>query len=177
MDSYKLELYWADIPTNKKRAITYPELMKHWSASERVVRLILQELSSFDNGDNYILIRSAKNRGFYKTDDIKEIESYKRECMSRGLSSLAPIKKINRIFSGNSEQYAFENNLRVVREEKGLKQSDVCKKLRKYDKAVDKSMLSKFENGVCLPTPYQLSVLADIYGVEPSELLHNDFIY
>lgn len=177
MESYKLELYWADIPTDKKQAITYPELMKQWNAGERVVRLILQDLSSFDNGDNYILIRSAKNKGFYKTDDIKEIESYKRECMSRGLSSLAPIKKINRIFSANNEQYAFENNLRVVREEKGLKQSEVCKQLQKYDRAVDKSMLSKFENNVCLPTPFQLNALASIYGVEPSELLHNEFIY
>lgn len=52
-----------------------------------------------------------------------------------------------------------------------MKQSEVCKRMREYDRAIDKSMLSKFENSVCLPTPFQLAKLAEIYGCTELELL------
>jgi transcriptional regulator with XRE-family HTH domain len=61
--------------------------------------------------------------------------------------------------------------LRVVREGKGFKQKDVCARMKEYDRAFDKSLLSKMENGVCLPTLYQLSKLALILDCTPSELI------
>lgn len=177
MDEYKLELYWNDIPVGKENAVTYADLTAKWCDSERFVRQILHNLSAYDNGDNYVLIRSGKNNGFYKTDDTVEIKAYRQECLNKGRSLLAPLKKINRVINANTQQFEIENNLRVIRELKGLKQSDVCKQLKRYDSAIDKSMLSKMENSVCLPTPYQLSIIAKIYDCEAYELVNGDLYY
>lgn len=175
MDDLKLELFWNDIPVGKEKAVDYDELSALWDKSEREVRRILHFLSLLDNGDEYILIRSGKNKGFFKTSDEKEIEAYKKECLQKGRSVFAPIRKINRVLSNNAEQFTFENNLRTFREMKGLPQKAVCEYMQKFDTAVDPPMLSKFESGVCLPTPYQLAKLAAFYGAQPQELINGDF--
>lgn len=177
LDECKLALYWHEIPIGKENAITYPELCAEWNVSERTARSILHDLSSYDNGDNYILIRSSSGKGFYKTDDETEMKAYKRECLNKGRSVFAPVKKINRVLNANNEQYNLVNNLRVVREAKGLKQTAVCKEMRKLDRAFDNSLLSKIENGVCLPTLQQLTKLAEIYGVKPFELVNAELDY
>lgn len=174
MDKDLFEIYWNDIPVGKANAITYDELRTAWECTERTARAILHELSVYDNGDNYILIRSGGCKGFYKTDDEAEIQAYKRECLNKGRSVFAPVKKINRVLSENIEQYSMINNLRVIRESKGLKQCQVCDIMKQHDKSFDKSLLSKMENGVCLPTYYQLSKLAQIYAVQPFELLRDE---
>ena len=170
-------LFWNDIPVGRENAVTYDELCALWNCTRRRARALLHELSLFDNGDNYILIRSGGCKGFYKTDDEAEIKAYKRECLNKGRSVFAPVKKINRVINENTVQYSLENNLRVVREGKGLKQADVCRIMKKHDKAFDKSLLSKMENGVCLPTPSQTAKLAEIYGVEPFELICDELHY
>lgn len=175
MDNVKL--YWDDIPIGYENAADYEWLCSIWECTERKARAILHELSLYDNGDNYILIRSGKRRGFYKTDDTDEIQAFKRECLNKGRSIFAPVKKINRVLNTNTEQYSLTNNLRVVRESKGLKQCQVCNIMKRYDRAFDKSLLSKMENGVCLPTYYQLSKLAEIYAVSPSDLLGTELYY
>ena len=177
MNIYKLEAYWNDIPIGKNNAITYQILKMWWHTNEREVRRILHELSSFDNGDNYILIRSGKSKGFYKTDDQKEIETYKRECLNKGRSVFAPVKKINRILKANAAQFSIENNLRVIREDRQLKQSTVCEYMQAFDDAFDVPMLSKMENGVCLPTPLQLAKLSEIYGCATNDLIQADLYF
>lgn len=170
-------IFWNDIPVGKENAVTYAELCALWNCNTRRARAILHELSIYDNGDDYILIRSGGCKGFYKTDDENEIKAYKRECLNKGRSVFAPVTKINRVLSENTTQYSIINNLRVIREGKGLKQKDVCDRMREFDRAFDKSLLSKMENGVCLPTYYQLSKLASILDCEPSELIAAGFIY
>lgn len=172
-----LEKLWNDLPIGKANAFTYSKLCELWQCDERTARARLQKLSRYDNGDNYILIRSSGGKGFYKTDDEDEIKAYKRECINKGRSVFAPVKKINRVLNANVEQYSFENNLRVIRENKCFKQTDICAAMQKYDKAFDVPLLSKIENGIVLPTPYQLILLAQIYGVEPLQLLKADFYY
>lgn len=177
MNELRLEAYWNDIPIGKDAAVDYTALRQEWNKSEREVRKILHELSSFDNGDDYILVRSASGKGFYKTDDAKEILRYRRECISKGRSLFAPVCKIDRVLNANTQQYSVENNLRVVREAKGLTQAAVCEFMQQYDSAFDKPMLSRMENGVCLPTPYQLALLARFYGCLPSNLIDNNLYY
>ena len=177
MDEFKLEAYWNDIPTTKSEAVSYALLKMWWGTNEREVRRILHNLSSYDNGDNYVLIRSGQSKGFYKTDDTEKIKAYKTECLNKGRSVFAPIKKINRILKANTEQYSLVNNLRVVRESLGMKQPEVCAKMKEIDEHFDVPMLSKMENGVCLPTPFQLTKLSDIYGVQPDELIRTDLYY
>lgn len=172
MDKWVLESYWTELPVGKENAITYTELCCLWGKDKRTVRSILHELSRFDSGDDYILIRSSSGKGFYKTDDPAEIAAYKRECLSRGRNVFAPIKKINRVLNAQGViQYTFENNLRVVREGAGLKQSEVCEQVKRYDSSFNVPLLSKMENGQCMPTPYQRFLLAQIYGCEPSSLV------
>lgn len=176
LDDIKLSEYWKDIPVGKKNAVTYTILCAFWGVCERRARKILHELSLYDNGDDFVLIRSGKSRGFYKTDDKAEIEAYRKECLNKGRSIFAPVKKCNRILRAGDGQTELFNNLRTVREALGLKQKTVCKHMKQYDKAFDVSLLSKMENGVCLPNPIQLSKLAEIYGCEPSELI-GEYLY
>lgn len=93
----KLNQYWDDIPSDKHNAITYAGLMKKWRVPKRTVREILSALACFDNGTDEILIRTSHSNGFYKTSNINEIEAFRKETLSRGLSCLAPLKKMNRI--------------------------------------------------------------------------------
>lgn len=166
----KLASYWDGLPIGKANAITYAELCPLWKVTERAARAILHELSLYDNGDNYILIRSSSGKGFYKTDDEGDIKAYKRECLNKGRSVFAPVKKINRVLTANAGQLTPASGLRAFRERAGLKQSEVCREMQKHEKAFDASLLSKMENGVCLPTNAQILKLAEIYAVDPFEL-------
>lgn len=176
-DACKLDLYWSELPVGRKNAESYAELCAKWGKDERSVRSILHDLSEYDNGDDYILIRSSKGKGFYKTDDAEEIIAYKQECLNKGRSVFAPVRKINRVLRANTTQYSFENNLRIMREGLGLKQSDVCNVMQLVDASFDVPMLSKMENGACLPTPYQLLTLAEIYRCAPRDLIDTDAFY
>lgn len=174
MDEIRLDWCWDDIPTEKAAALTYSDLTRIWNVNERQARKILHDLSTFDNGDDYVLIRSARTKGFYKTDDPTVIKAYKQECLNKGRSIFAPIKKINRVLNANISQYGFENNMRVIRERSHMKQSDVVNKIKEFDRAIDTSLLSKMENGVCLPTPVQLQIIAEIYNCQPDELINGN---
>lgn len=177
MNESRFELYWNDIPIGKENAATYAELTMWWNKNEREVRRILHELSCYDNGDNYVLIRSGQRKGFYKTDNKEEIEAFKKECLNKGRSVFAPVKKINRIMAENAAQFSIENNLRVIREELELKQSQVVEYMQNYDEHFDAPMLSKMENGFCMPTPFQLVKLAQYYCCDPADLINSDLYF
>lgn len=163
--------YWETIPIDEQNAVSYEELCAKWGLSERRVRIILHDLSSIDNGDDYILIRSSSGKGFYRTSDRERIEKYKNECLSKGRSNLAPVKKINRVLNSDDIQHDFFNNLRVIRESKGMTQKEVCQAID----GIDVSLLSRMENGVVLPTPRILCELARLYGVRGRDLIMADF--
>lgn len=171
MAKHHLELYWQEIPIGKENAVDYPTLREMWSKNERTVRAILHDLSLYDNGDDFVLIRSGKSKGFYKTDNPDEIAAYRKECLNKGRSVFAPVRKCNRILNAESKQVELFNNLRSVRLSRGLAQSSVCEIMQKIDPHFNPPLLSKMENGVCLPTPIHLLKLAEIYGTEPSELI------
>lgn len=166
----KLESLWNSLPIGRENAITYDQLVTKWGIGQRAVRETLHDLSLYDNGDDFILIRSGSAKGFYKTNDLAEIFAFKRECISKGKSIFAPVKKINRVISVHSGQLNILNNLRLKRQEAGLKQSEVVMQMQKIDPSFDAPLLSKLENGVCLPNPNHAAHLAVIYGCDPSEL-------
>jgi transcriptional regulator with XRE-family HTH domain len=68
-------------------------------------------------------------------------------------------------------QLTFNNNLRNARLAKDLTQAEAVLQVIKYDNTLDVAMLSKYENGVAVPTPYQLLLLARIYGCKPLDLV------
>lgn len=172
----KNELYWNDIPVGKENAVKYDTLCARWNVDKRAARAILHDLSLYDNGDNYILIRSCKHGGgFYKTDDPEELKAYRKECLNMGRNTFSPVRKINRVLNTQDDlQESIFNKMRAVRLSVGLKQEDVVASMKEYDPRFDAPMLSKFENGFCMPTPYQLAALARIYGAQPRDLLMLD---
>ena len=105
------EEYWQQIPIGSQNAIDYTALCAMWNCKERTVRCILNELSHYDNGDSYVLIRSGKNKGFYRTDDRTEIASYRKECINKGRSHFAPVRKCDRILCIDENQMLFDLGL------------------------------------------------------------------
>lgn len=167
-----LNEYWEALPIGKENAASYKDLCEQWSMSERKARSILHALSLYDSGDNFILIRSSSGKGFFRTDDLETIKAYKKECTKKAKSNFAPLKKINRILAGAEDiQYNFFNNMKQARELKGMTQQEVVELIQNHDKTINAALLSKFENSVCLPTPYQLLLFARIYDVKPFELI------
>lgn len=176
MTEFDLERLWCDIPIGSENAIGYNAIMQLWGKDARKVRHLLQNLSAYDNGDNYILIRSSHNHGgFYRTDKAQDIERYRRECLNKGRSLFAPLKKINRVIRTDAMLFTVDNNLRAVREEKKLTQAEVCRRMRKIDANFDAPLLSRMENGYCIPTPFQLVALAEIYETSTNMLCDIDF--
>ena len=171
-----MDRYWWSIPTGRKNAVDYPTLCRMWGKSERETRRILHDLSLYDNGDDFVLIRSGKSKGFYKTNDKDEIAAYRRECLNKGRSVFAPVRKCNRILKADTKQFEFFNNLRTVRESVNMSQVEVVRRMREIDIHFDAPLLSKMENGVCMPTQKQTAKLAEIYGVEPSDIVRVELV-
>lgn len=174
MNDMLLEVYWSELPKGRENAATYERLCSMWRRDKRTVRRILHELSAFDNGDNYILIRSSHGTGFYKTDVPKEIAEYRAECLNRGRRTFAPLRKIDRVLTPSNGQLSLNNNLKAIRIACGLMQSEICQRMKLIDPSFDTAMLSKMECDRCLPTPLQLAQLAAIYGCTASELISSD---
>ena len=104
----KLEEYWDLIPIGKENRVTYSDLCLDWGMSERAVRNVLHQLSMRDDGSDYVLIRSSKLRGFYRTDNREEIEAYRREVYNRARHTFAPFRKIDRILGHDENQLVIE---------------------------------------------------------------------
>lgn len=62
------------------------------------------------------------------------------------------------------------NNIAYFRRKLGLTQAEVTAELKKQDPRVDGSMVSRFENEVCYPTPRIMRCLCNIFGCMPEDL-------
>lgn len=101
--------YWESIPIGKENAVTYDDLSEIWHLQERESRKILHKLSTYDNGDDYILIRSSrKGGGFYRTKNEEDIRAYRKECFNKGRSIFAPLRKIDRVLNIKNQIALFE---------------------------------------------------------------------
>lgn len=86
----KAEEYRKLIPVGAENAATYGELSAWWGVSHRTVRRILHDLSIVEPPDGLVIIRSSHNKGFYRTDDIKQIRMYQKEIVNRAHNTLKP---------------------------------------------------------------------------------------
>ena len=103
------EQYYEDIPIGRENAITYQQLCLKWHCNERKVRSILHKLSSLDLDDRYILIGSSHGKGFYKTDDVAEIEKYIKECTNRAKNIFITIRKARKVLKDTKPAGEGEN--------------------------------------------------------------------
>ena len=161
----KLLDYYNDIPTGKKNAITKDALIRKWGMTERAVRNTIREMRLQDFGDDYIIVSRSNGKGYYKTNNLKEIEEYKKEVLNRGRHTFAPLAKVNRILAGGQV-----STLKQIRKAKGLRNVEVIAALKQTDPSFDKSILSRYENGKSIPTNEQLKILAELYEISVEEL-------
>lgn len=161
----KLLDYYNDIPTGKKNAITKDALIRKWGMTGRAVRNTIREMRLQDFGDDYIIVSHSNGKGYYKTNNLKEIEEYKKEVLNRGRHTFAPLAKVNRILAAGQK-----STLKQIRKDKGLSNVEVIAALKPKDPSFDTSILSRYENGKSIPTKAQLSLLAELYEVSVEEL-------
>lgn len=161
----KLIDYYNDIPVGKRNAITKEKLIDKWEMPERTVRRIIRELRLQDFDDDYIIVSRSKGKGYYKSNDLKEIEEYKKEVLNRGRHTFAPLAKVNRILAAERT-----STLKQIRKAKGLSNVEVIAALKQIDPSFDKSILSRYENGKSVPTKEQLKIMAELYEVSVEDL-------
>lgn len=157
--------YYNDIPVGKENAATKEMLTNAWAMPERTVRRIIRELRLQDFGDDYIIISRSKGKGYYKSNDLKEIEEYKKEVLNRGRHTFAPLTKVNRILAAERT-----STLKQIRKERGLSNVEVIEAIKQTDPSFDKSILSRYENGKSVPTNEQLKIMAELYEMSLEEL-------
>lgn len=63
-----------------------------------------------------------------------------------------------------------ENRLREARAHVAMTQPEVSRELKQVEPRADVGMISRYEQGVCLPTREQLELLEKLYGLTRTEL-------
>lgn len=167
-----LDFYYNSIPVGRENAVTRDELARRWNVTEDRVRHIIAELRATDNGDNYIIFSNSdsKTRGYFKTDDPNERRAFMQETKGRAINTFKPLKKAQRIENGDTNQYSLCCNLKQRRLDKGLTNVMFVDALAAAGINMDKSMLSRIENGYVLPTPAAARMMAEIIDCEIEEL-------
>jgi hypothetical protein len=97
LSQQKAKTLYGMLPIGSKNAISRKELSDLWGLSDRTARIVIAELRKMDFGDSYIIVSYSDGKGYYRTDDIDEIEAFAAEMRSRALNIFAPLRKANRI--------------------------------------------------------------------------------
>ncbi len=87
------------LPVGSANAISRAGLCRLWQTNDRMARLLVSELRKMDFGDEYIIVSYSNGKGYYRTDDLGEIQAFAAEMRSRALNIFAPLKKANRIIN------------------------------------------------------------------------------
>lgn len=155
--------------------------------------LITADIRAINNSDviQKIII---SNRHGVKLASREEFEKYIKAEFAAVFRRLERVRKKARkggldgqmkITLGDRERDTVEaftdgiNRLKAARLDAGLKMAEVIAELRRIDSEfsyLDIPLLSKMENGHCLPSDPLRRRLAQIYGVDPFFLLCGDFI-
>lgn len=170
-----LEEMYESIPIGKRNAVTKEQLVEMWGySSERGVRKTIERLRAMDNGDNYVILSSSHNKGFYRTDNVDEILAFKKETTNRARHTFRPLRKANRILKDmDSMQLEIvpPNRLKEAREAAGLKAKDVISTIQQYDPNFNKVIMSMIENNKAYPTATQLAVMSRLYNQSTADLI------
>lgn len=163
--------HYETIPIGKENAISKVDLCELWNMNERKVRRTVEKLRRTDNGDDFVIVSTSKRAGYYRSADRQDIKKFKKEMTNRAKHTFRPIQKANRILGVDEEQYSFTNNLKMMRIESRLWVTTVVEELKKVDPRFDRSMLSRIENGLCMPTPLQLQAFSRLYHRSIEEMV------
>lgn len=161
-------------------ALNYGEVKPNQTFNNSLARrLITKDRQTLNNSDVIQKIIICGNKGL-KLASKAEAEDYLSKDKKSLLNALARHYKLERkagldsqlkFVTGSEREivHAFTDSnitgerLKEIRQEKHLTQPAVVKLLNQYIK-IDVPMLSKLENGVCLPTFEQIEALKKVYN-------------
>lgn len=86
-----------DIPVGRANAILKSDLRNLWKMDERTVRATIARMRQ-EPGDRYAILSSSTSpAGFWRSDDIDEIERFISETTSRARNTLAALEDAKRV--------------------------------------------------------------------------------
>ncbi len=108
-----MKMYYESIPIGRENAITRKELAKKWGVSDRLARATIAKLRAEDNGDDFVIVAYSSQKGYFRTDDVKEIRRFEREMCNRARNTFAPLRKARRVLRarGNGTEGTSRTNL------------------------------------------------------------------
>ena len=86
-----------DIPIGAENAITRNQLAALWNVSDREARRIVASLRTIEDGTDYVIVSISRGRGYYRTQNICEINHFMNEMRKRIRSTYRAIKVAQRI--------------------------------------------------------------------------------
>lgn len=156
--------HYESIPIGKENAISREALCALWGKNARSVRRTIEKLRRHDNGDDFVIVSTAHQAGYFRSNDREDIVAFKAEVTRRGKHTFRPLHKVNRILGVHENQLSTTNQLKMARIEANMKAVEVVTELKRLDDRFDASLLSKIENGLCMPTPDQMKVISRLYN-------------
>ena len=90
---YKLD----DIPIGSENAITREELAALWNVSDRMARRIIADMRTIEDGTDYVIVSVSRDSGYYRTQNLCEINHFLHEMRKRIRSTYQAIRVAHRI--------------------------------------------------------------------------------
>lgn len=142
-------------------------------------RRLTKDIQAINNDDNVsVVIVSSTTKGI-KIANEEEFNKYINNEYSAIFRKLKRVRKKDRKGRKNGQLYLLDNGeikettpFAVMRKEKGLKATEVVTAMKAIDSRFDGSLLSKIENGLCLPTNEMAIALTALYEDERNK--HDD---
>lgn len=99
----------SDIPIGRGSAISRADLAHKWRCSERKAREQVAQFRAEPNADGYVILSTSTAgaaAGYWRSDNIQEIEAFIRETESRAKSTFLSLKAARAFLEGlkNAQQ-------------------------------------------------------------------------
>ena len=145
-------------------------------------RNLTKDIQTINDSDDVEVIIVSNTCKFIKIANEEEFENQIRKEYAAVFRKLYRIRKKDRKGRKAGQMYITDNGtlaevapfeqkpygtyLGTIRKEKGIKASDVVTAMKTIDNRFDGSLLSKIENGLCLPTEEMAMALTILYTQE-----------
>lgn len=100
-----------DIPIGRQNAITRADLAGIWGCSDRTARQKIADLRASPGKDGYVILSTSHEpKGYWRSNDPKEIEQFIRETEARAKSTFLSLKDARRVLKAiqHSDQIRFQ---------------------------------------------------------------------
>lgn len=92
------------IPFGKENAVSKAYLSKMTGADERIVRAAIKRENAELAKKGIAIVSTASHKGYWKTDDVQELEAYEAEQMHRALKIMENLRPVKSLIKAHYEQ-------------------------------------------------------------------------